>query len=83
MVFQTQKKRKSWTPGQVRVEKVLADAITIDGRKEWICRVLFQCLDAVAMQTMLLQVVRIVILEWCKRKEAPRPESGEGARSAR
>ena len=26
-------KRKSWIPGQVRAEKVLADAITIDGRK--------------------------------------------------
>ena len=35
-VFQTQ--RKSWVPGQIRAEKVLADAITIDGRKEWICK---------------------------------------------
>ena len=35
--FQTQRK-KSWIPGQVRAEKVLADAITIDGRKEWICK---------------------------------------------
>ena len=31
--FQTQK-RKSWVSGQVRAERVLADAITIDGRKE-------------------------------------------------
>ena len=35
--FQTQK-RTSWIPGQVRAERVLADAITIDGRKEWICK---------------------------------------------
>ena len=35
--FQTQK-RKSWIPGQVRAEKVLADATIIDGRKEWICK---------------------------------------------
>ena len=35
--IQTQK-RKSWIPGQHRAEKVLADAITIDGRKEWICK---------------------------------------------
>ena len=27
-----------WIPGQARAEKVLADAITIDGRKEWICK---------------------------------------------
>ena len=31
--FQTQK-RKSWIPGQVRAGKVLADAITVDKRKE-------------------------------------------------
>ena len=35
--FQTQR-MKSWVPGQIRAEKVLADAITIDGRKEWICK---------------------------------------------
>ena len=35
--FQTHKK-KSWVSGQVRVERVLADAITIDGRKEWTCK---------------------------------------------
>ena len=35
--FQTQKK-KSWIPGHVRAEKLLADAITIDGRKEWRCK---------------------------------------------
>ena len=34
--FQTQKK-KSWVSGQVMAERVLADAITIDGRKEWTC----------------------------------------------
>ena len=34
---QTQK-RKSWIPGQVRAEKLLADATTIDGREEWICK---------------------------------------------
>ena len=28
----------SWIPGQIRAEKVWADAITIDGRKEWICK---------------------------------------------
>ena len=32
--FQTQ--RKSWVSGQIRAEKVLADAITNDGRKEWV-----------------------------------------------
>ena len=32
--FQTQKKQ-SWVSGQVRTERVLAEAITIDGRKEW------------------------------------------------
>ena len=35
--FQTQKS-KSWIPGKQRAEKVLADAITIDGRKEWTCK---------------------------------------------
>ena len=35
--FQTQKS-KSWIQGKDRAEKVLADAITIDGRKEWICK---------------------------------------------
>ena len=34
---QTQKKN-SWVPGPIREERVLADAITIDGRKEWICK---------------------------------------------
>ena len=53
MAFQTQNK-KSWVPGQVRAEGVLADAITIDGRKEWICKYLFgdQCVDAVALQAL-------------------------------
>ena len=35
--FQTQK-RKSWIPGQIRAEKVLADATANDGRKEWFCK---------------------------------------------
>ena len=35
--FQPQR-RKSWVPGKIRAEKVLADAITIDGTKEWICK---------------------------------------------
>ena len=35
--FQTQEK-KSWVSGQVRAERVLAEAITIDGRKEWTCK---------------------------------------------
>ena len=35
--FQTQKK-KSWVSGQVRAERILADAITIDGRTEWTCK---------------------------------------------
>ena len=34
--FQTQKK-KSWVSGQVRTERILTDAITIDGRKKWTC----------------------------------------------
>ena len=45
--FQTQK-RKPWIPGQVRAQKVLADAIAIDGREGVDLQVLFrnQCLDA-------------------------------------
>ena len=35
--FQTQR-RGSWIPGKERAEKVLAGAIAIDGRKEWICK---------------------------------------------
>ena len=31
-------KNKSWVSDQVRAERVLAEAITIDGRKEWTCR---------------------------------------------
>ena len=31
-------KKKSWVSGQVRAERVLAEAITIDGRKEWTCK---------------------------------------------
>ena len=33
--YQTQR-RGSWIPGKERAERVLAGAITIDGRKEWI-----------------------------------------------
>ena len=34
----SKRREKSWIPGKERVEKVLADATTIDGRKEWICK---------------------------------------------
>ena len=46
--------RKSWIPGHVRAEKVLTDAITIDGRKEWICKFCFRdrCVDAAALQAL-------------------------------
>ena len=37
MALKTQKK-KSWVSGQVRAERILAEAITIDGRKEWTCK---------------------------------------------
>ena len=49
--FQTHEK-KSWVSGQVRVERVLADAITIDDRKD--LQVLFrdQCVDAGALQEL-------------------------------
>ena len=44
--FQTQ--TKSWVPGQVRAERVLADAFTTDGRKRVGMQVLFrnECVDA-------------------------------------
>ena len=32
------KKSKTWISGKVRAEKVLAEAVTIDGRKVWICK---------------------------------------------
>ena len=32
------RREKSWIPGKERAEKMMADAITIDGRKEWICK---------------------------------------------
>ena len=35
--YQTQR-RGLWIPGKERAEKVLAGAITIDGRKEWKCK---------------------------------------------
>ena len=35
--FQTQK-QKSWVSFQVRADRVLAEAITIGGRKEWTCK---------------------------------------------
>ena len=35
--FQAQK-WGSWTPGKERAERVLANAISIDGRKEWTCK---------------------------------------------
>ena len=35
--FRTQKK-VSWIPGKERSERVLASAISIDGRKEWTCK---------------------------------------------
>ena len=35
--FRTQKK-VSWIPGKERAERVLASAISIDGRKEWTCK---------------------------------------------
>ena len=52
--FQTQKK-KSWVSGQVRAERIRAEAITIDGRKEWMCTFCSEtkCLDEVALQAML------------------------------
>ena len=31
-------RRGTWIPGKERAEKVLAGAITIDGRKKWICK---------------------------------------------
>ena len=36
-VSQTQR-RGSWIPGKERAEKVLATAVSIDGRKEWSCK---------------------------------------------
>ena len=38
--FQAQK-RGYWIPGKERPEEVLANAISIDGRKEWTCKILF------------------------------------------
>ena len=35
--FQAQK-RGSWIPGKERAERVSANAISIDGRKEWTCK---------------------------------------------
>ena len=35
--WQTQR-RKGWLSGQLRADKILAEAITIDGGKEWYCR---------------------------------------------
>ena len=35
--FQTQR-RGSWIPGKEKAETALADAISTDGRKEWICK---------------------------------------------
>ena len=35
--FQAQK-RCSWIPGKERAERVLASAISIDVRKEWVCK---------------------------------------------
>ena len=35
--FQAQK-RGSWIPGKERAERVLANAISFDGRKEWTCK---------------------------------------------
>ena len=29
---------KGWLSGQVRADRILAEAVTIDGRKEWCCR---------------------------------------------
>ena len=53
--FQTQKKR-SWVSGQVRAERVLADAITIDGRKERTCKFFGdECVEAVALQALWQQ----------------------------
>ena len=37
MGFQTQK-RGSWIPAIERAERVLASAMSIDGRKEWTCK---------------------------------------------
>ena len=34
--WQTQRK-KGWMAGQMRMEELLAEAVTIDGRKEWYC----------------------------------------------
>ena len=52
--FQTQK-RCSWIPGRERAEKVLASAVSFDGRKEWTCKILLRvkCVDEVALQALL------------------------------
>ena len=52
--FQAQKKQKSWVSGQVRAERVMADAITIDGKKEWACKFCSETkrVDALALQAL-------------------------------
>ena len=67
------KKRKSWIPGQIRAEKVLADAIAIDGRKEWICKLCSETKVWTRWRCSVGEnqglVIRIVILEWWRRKD--------------
>ena len=49
--FQTQK-RGSWIPGKERAERVLASAISIDGRREWTCKFCSKS-NEVALQALL------------------------------
>ena len=48
------KRRKIWLSWQVRAEKTLADAVTIDGRKEWFCKL---CSETDVWTREMLQVL--------------------------
>ena len=49
------RKGASWNLGKERAERVLDGAISIDGRKEWICKFCSEskCVGEVALQALL------------------------------
>ena len=75
--FQTQKK-KSWVSGQVRAERVLAEAITTDGRMEWTCKFCSAVWEEKAGGRSRGRVVyRLVGLEWRGREKSTKSGSRE------
>ena len=75
--YQTQR-RSSWVLETERAERVLADAITMDGRKECICKVLLRecCVDPLAFAGVASLTSLLVCKENTRRLSLRRIKGG-------